>query len=68
MSTKLKEAIFREILRANRGDYIIQAQVAAAIHPEGWKLSKIAITKMNMVCLWCRIVTPLKLAFWGIKS
>jgi hypothetical protein len=37
MSTKkIKEKMFKEILNAETGDYITQAQTASAIHKEGW--------------------------------
>jgi hypothetical protein len=39
MSTKkqIKEKLFKKILSSATGDYIIMAETAAAIHPEGWK-------------------------------
>jgi hypothetical protein len=32
----MNEAIFHEILNAKNGDYSVQAQLLAKMHPEGW--------------------------------
>jgi len=34
----VKDAIFKAILHAKNGDYVLQAQLLAAMKPEGWIL------------------------------
>lgn len=36
MKKSVTEQFFQTLLNATDGDYTVQAQLAAAIHPEGW--------------------------------
>ncbi len=33
---EIKEQLFKKLLDSTTGDYAVQAEVAATIHPEGW--------------------------------